>query len=291
MYELKNKIYALITLYNPSSENGEKIKELSQYVDRVFLCDNSGNDNGELFSKINNSIYINNGRNLGLSSAYNVVLKNTCYGWNSNDYIIFFDQDSSVTQKHIEKLLSIYKKLEQHIDKVGCLGPAYYNSANGQVEVVKGKKILEKTYEVNRIITSSMLVKYGTLKETGFFNDSVFLDYADWDLCWRLRKTGYKCFTTTATKINHRVGLEEKKIGPLSIRIWDPIRTYYQVRDGKYLLKQTYVPVHDRMQLMYMTSVLPKLNIKYLDRSNERREYLQRAIQDFKVGKTGAIEE
>lgn len=59
------------------------------------------------------------------------------------------------------------------MDKVGCLGPAYFNSANGQVEVVKGKKIFDRTYEVNRIITSSMLIRYSLLKGVGFFNDMI----------------------------------------------------------------------------------------------------------------------
>lgn len=291
MYDLKEKIYALITLFKPSEQNAEKIKDLSKYVDKVFLCDNSGENKGELFSEIENAIYINNQSNLGLSAAYNAALRDPKYGWNDNDFIIFFDQDSSVSQKHIEKLVHIYQKLERQMDKVGCLGPAYFNSANDQVEVVKGKEIFDRTYEVNRIITSSMLIRYSLLKGVGFFNDSVFLDYADWDLCWRLRKAGYSCFTTTATKIDHRVGLGEKKIGPLSIRIWDPIRIYYQVRDGKYLLRQSYIPTHDRMQLIYMTSILPKLNIKYLDQSSERKRYYHKAIKDFNAGKIGAIEE
>jgi rhamnosyltransferase len=282
MYDLKDKIYALITLFKPSEQNAEKIKDLSKYVDKVFLCDNSGKSNEELFSSIDNSVYIDNGANLGLSTAYNTVLKNVDYGLNADDFIIFFDQDSSITYNHIEKLLSVYRTLEKKIDKIGCLGPAYYNCANDQIEVVKGKKIFDRTYEVSKIITSSMLTKYSTLKEVGFFNDSVFLDYADWDLCWRLEKRGFRCFITSDTSIEHCVGIGEKKIGFISIRIWNPIRTYYQVRDGKYLLKQDYVPFIDKLHLLYMTKILPVLNIRYFDRKEEREKYYEQALMDAK---------
>lgn len=132
-----------------------------------------------------------------------------------------------------------------------------------------------------------MLVRHETIKAIEFFNAKVFLDYADWDLCWRLEKAGYGCYTTTATKIEHNVGNGTKKAGPVSIRIWNPIRTYYQVRDGKYLLKQNYVPFRDRLQLMYMTTVLPRLNIKYLDQKEERKKYYRRALDDAKNDVTG----
>lgn len=289
MYEeaKHSRITAMVTLFHPEEKNVENIRKISQCVDRIILCDNSGCDKHNLFSDIDNSTYINNHRNLGLSAAYNVALRDELLDWHPDDFIIFFDQDSVVSRKHVEKLIKVYLYLENKGLKVGCLGPAYYNAVSGEVEVVKGKQIHKQIYKVNKIITSSMLVRHEIIEKIDFFNDKIFLDYADWDLCWRLGKVGYGCYTTTAAKFEHSVGIGTKRIGPLSIRVWNPIRTYYQVRDGKYLLKQEYVPIHDRLQIVYMTTVLPKLNVRYLDRKDERERFYKRALNDAKSNISG----
>ena len=96
---------SLVTVYNPDCQTVDNINTYAASVDKVFVCDNSPHDNKELFSSINNLSYIYNNGNLGISGAFNRVLKDKNYCWNADDNIIFFDQDSRVKQGHVEKLI------------------------------------------------------------------------------------------------------------------------------------------------------------------------------------------
>ncbi len=281
---------SLVTVYNPDCQTVDNINTYAASVDKVFVCDNSPHDNKELFSSINNLSYIYNNGNLGISGAFNRVLKDKNYCWNADDNIIFFDQDSRVKQGHVEKLLKLYERLEKRY-RVGCIGPSYFNLSNGKLEYVKGRQIGKTLYEVPTVITSSMLTSYSALKAVDFFNEKIFLDYSDWDLCWRWTSNGYKVFTTKAVVFDHNVGNNEVQAGLIKIRKWDPVRTYYQVRDGRYLLSQKYVSYSYRIRLLYMTRLLPLMNIKYLDKKGERRHYYKKAISDYQNGIYGEINE
>ena len=82
-------VYALVTLYNPENTVAENMKKLQQYVDKIYLIDNSATDNANQFlsRKIK---YIPNYANFGLSAAFNKVLKNEHF--EDDDYIIFLVQ-------------------------------------------------------------------------------------------------------------------------------------------------------------------------------------------------------
>ena len=95
-------IYALITLYNPSNNVVENIIKIAQFTDFVYLIDNSDTDNSAMFH-LAKTKYVPNCCNLGLSSAFNKILKTEDF--KDDDYIIFFDQDSSISDSLIPQLI------------------------------------------------------------------------------------------------------------------------------------------------------------------------------------------
>lgn len=278
---------AIITAYYPDEENGNNVKLVAEQVDRVIVCDNSPTDNSNLFcgEKID---YVFYGENLGLSAAFNRVLK-ADKNWSDNDYIIFFDQDSSIEPNHIDNLIGIYDELKLNGIDVGCLGPVYFNNSSGQVEIPRMKTLLlEKTYGVQSIITSSMVTTYGSLKEINFWNEETFLDMADWDLCWRFLDAGKKCCITEKIVLNHTLGNGEKKIGFLKLKVGSTIRDYYQIRDCLYLLKKHYTPFKYKCRFILMLTVRSILRLLFLDDRKMRLHYIKKGIKDFRDKKTGA---
>ena len=74
-----SKSYVLITLYNPNKKIVNELNKLVPQVDYIYLIDNTPNsDISEWFENYSNIKYIFNNANLGLSSAYNKILKNYC---------------------------------------------------------------------------------------------------------------------------------------------------------------------------------------------------------------------
>ena len=283
-----SETHALVTLYNPSEKEFNNCRSLSQQVDTVILCDNSQESHETVFQNEKNIIYITKNENLGLGAAVNVALKNDTYGWKDDDLIIFFDQDSQIGEGYIQALQDEYRKIETLIPNLGCLGPVFYNTRNGRTERPRQKKnITDETYEVSNTITSSLMMRYGNLKRIDFWNEKVFLDLADWDLCWRMQKAGMVCCMTEKVVLHHSVGNGEKKVGPIKLRVGQPFREYYQTRDALYLLQENYVPLKMRLRLIANVTIRPVVHYLMLDDKKSRMKFIRRGINDYKKGVHG----
>lgn len=243
-----------------------------------------------MFQKIRNMRYIYFGNNLGLSSAFNSVLKNKENHFSNNDFIIFFDQDSRIGNNYIKELISEYNKLEDLGLNIGCLGPIYFNTSSKKTEIPKNRKWLDNTsYEVKSIITSSLLCRYKNLKLIDFWNQEIFLDMADWDLCWRLIHKKLICCMTETVKLYHSLGIGEKKIGPFHIKYGKPVREYYQTRDCLFLLTKNYVPLKFKIRFWGMITIRPIIHLMFLDHPKERGSYIRRGFIDYLNCKHGQI--
>lgn len=283
-----SETHALVTLYNPSEKEFNNCRILSQQVDTVILCDNSQESHETVFQNEKNIIYITKNENLGLGAAFNVALKNDTYGWKDDDLIIFFDQDSQIGEGYIQALQDEYRKIETLIPNLGCLGPVFYNTSNDRTERPRQKKnITDETYEVSNTITSSLMMRYGNLKRIDFWNEKVFLDLADWDLCWRMQKAGMVCCMTEKVVLHHSVGNGEKKVGPIKLRVGQPFREYYQTRDALYLLQENYVPLKMRLRLIANVTIRPVVHYLMLDDKKSRMKFIRRGINDYKKGVHG----
>lgn len=283
-----SETHALVTLYNPSEKEFNNCRILSQQVDTVILCDNSQESHETVFQNEKNIIYITKNENLGLGAAFNVALKNDTYGWKDDDLIIFFDQDSQIGEGYIQALQDEYRKIETLIPNLGCLGPVFYNTSNGRTERPRQKKnITDETYEVSNTITSSLMMRYGNLKRIDFWNEKVFLDLADWDLCWRMQKADMVCCMTEKVVLHHSVGNGEKKVGPIKLRVGQPFREYYQTRDALYLLQENYVPLKMRLRLIANVTIRPVVHYLMLDDKKSRMKFIRRGINDYKKGVHG----
>ena len=279
------KIVSMITLYNPNDDMIENINLVAEQSDIVILCDNSKNKHEELANKKNNIKYVWLKENCGLSKAFNFVLKDEMYNYDDEDYIVFFDQDSRIEPGHISHLIEEYENLFAKGYQIGCIGPAFYNKSNGRVEIPKlHEKISETCMKVGCVITSSMLCRYGDLKKIGFWNENIFLDMADWDLCWRLIDSGKECFMTNKVILRHSVGEGEKRVGPFSLRVGKPFREYYQIRDCLYLIKERYTPIKYKCRFLLMVSVRSMLHVLFLNNKLERVRYIGSAIRDYCKG-------
>lgn len=278
-----DKVYALITIYNPDKDVGRKMAGIAEQVDRIYLCDNSRENNDRLFGQIANCVYIPFKRNLGLSGAFNTILRDQTYGWNAGDFVIFFDQDSEIEEGHVKGMMEEFKLLEKGGFHPGCLGACFFNTSNQRMEMPRMKKFRTgNSYGAPNVITSSLLTQYKKLQAAGFWNDRLFVDYVDWDLCWRMKKHGLTCNITDKVTFIHSVGNGEKKVGLLRIRIGNPQREYYQIRDALYLIGEAYVPLKMRIWLLVSVTIQPVLHYCFLKDRKERLRFIRRGYRDYR---------
>ena len=286
------KVVALVTLYNPDKVVVDNLQILGGQVEQMILCDNSMNDNAQMFRGLTKSIYTTQHKNLGLTGAFNSILQDPTYGWEDDDIVVFFDQDSRISEGYISSLRDEYQRIEAKVENLGCLGPIFYNTSNGQVERPRQRKtITADTYIVSNTITSSLMTRYKNLKKIDFWNENIFLDMADWDLCWRMEKSGLLCCMTEKVTLHHSVGNGEKRFGLIKLRVGQPFREYYQTRDALYLLQEKYVPLKLRLRLIANITIRPLVHFLFLNDKALRMKYVKRGIYDYRKGIHGEYEE
>lgn len=258
------------------------MSRIAAQAERLFICDNSDTSNEDMFQNIQNAVYLFWGENKGISGAFNRVLKDSSFGWRNDDFIIFFDQDSDIPDMHIARLINEYRNLLSMGQHVGCLGPVYYNRSNDITEIAHmRRRVKVHDYRVNSIITSSMLCRYCDIKKIDFWNEEIFLDWSDFDLCWRLRKIGKYCYVTDKAVLNHMVGSGEKKFGIVRLRVWPPVRDYYQTRDCLKLMTKGYVPLKFKIRTCISLTFGVVAKVILLDSPKERLEYMKKGICDY----------
>ena len=276
-------ISALITVYHPSNSVIRNVQKIARQVEVLYICDNSPESNEEMFiNESDNLVYRFFGENLGLSGAFNRILKDESLNWSDDDFVFFFDQDTVIGEDHIENMLKEYRNLTEKGIEVGCMGPVYFNTSNNRTEIPKFKKLVsDGTWSVTSVITSSMLVTYKTLKSVNFWNDDIFLDMADWDLCWRIMHKGKLSIMTEKVLFRHAIGIGEKKVGPLHLRVGNTYREYYQIRECLYLLFKRYTPLIYRIRFLAMLFVRSPLHLMFLGERRMRIKYIFMGIRDF----------
>lgn len=287
-----SRIISLVTLYNPDEAVADHLRRIQEQSDFTVVCDNSRNDNSKIISGLSGDsiIYVPNYNNLGLSCAFNSVLKDDTYiKWNQDDLVFFFDQDSVIAPDHIKGIVGEYHALIKKGVNVGCIGPAYYDtSMNGELRVPNMHQDIDSTnMSVSCIMTSSMMIRYSVLQEVDFWNQDIFLDMADWDICWRIRRKGYCCIMTKISHLVHSVGLGFKKVGVIRLKVTTPIREYYQTRDCLFLLKYSYVPLKFKIRFLLQVTVRPFAHIVFLKDKKQRAYYIFRGMIDYFRGSKG----
>ena len=283
---MKKNIVALVTLYHPDPAVTTNMEMLSKQVSTILLLDNTPNtNNSKLFEKIENSQYYANYKNLGLSVAFNNGLRHNSA--KNSDYIIFFDQDSQVTDNLINSLIIDFERTNAH-NKVGCVGPLYHEKNSNEKKVPNDKlPVLANIYSVKNVITSSMLTKYEILDEIGFWNEKIFLDLADWDLCWRLRQHGYMVCLSLNAILNHTLGSSVKKILFLKIRQSNSIREYYGIRDSIKLFSMPYTPFKYKLRFIITWTLMPAVYLTFLPKRIKRYQHIVRGYIDGLKGING----
>lgn len=284
------RIISIVTLYNPNQGNIKNVFNISKQSDYIIICDNSLEEHSALVGDNENVIYLHWKENLGLSRAFNIALKSEKIEWRDEDIVCFFDQDSVLPKDHIHKLLLEYKCLSDRGERIGCIGPVYYDSSTEKNEIPKiYHQVSDSIIEVDSIITTSMMCEYKTLREIGFWNEDIFLDMADWDICWRLLYSGYKVYMTNASILQHRVGEGVKKLGPIRLRIDKPFREYYETRDCIKLLLKKYVPKRYIVRFVAMLTVRLILRVVFLKNRVTRIKWYFKGVVDAIRQKSGGV--
>ncbi len=110
--------------------------------------------------------------------------------------------------------------------------------------MVHKSTVNENGFESKRdVISSGSIVDVKTLNSVGMMLSSLFIDYVDFEWCWRAKYKGFVCGITHNVKLAHKVGRTSLSLGGYKVLVWSPVRYFYQCRNYLWLTTLTYVPV------------------------------------------------
>lgn len=227
---IKTSIVAGIVLYNPVMERlQENIQAIKDQVDKLVLVDNGSmrQEYAQWNENDNRIVIIRHAENMGIAVALNDILQ---YAYNNGyQWALTLDQDSVALPGMVAKM-SLYAKAE-----IGIVCPLIKdrNFFHSSQEMDGGAK------ELDYCITSASLTNVTAWKKVGGFDNKMFIDWVDWDICIAMRKAGYKIIQTGDAVLLHELGTKAKCTHLLGHEILllhrSPFRYYYVIRNRVYL--------------------------------------------------------
>lgn len=230
------KVIASIVTYNPNIQRFiQNVEAILPQVTEIIIVDNASinlMDIRLLIGKYESVSIIENRTNKGIATALNQAAQYALskgYGW-----VITLDQDSVAP----DNLVSTYSRFLNCRD-IGIVCCKIVDRNFGELEREKSKN--RGFEDVPVCITSASMMNLRVWKEVGGFNEDMFIDSVDFDICLSMREHGYRIIRTYDTALLHEVGHSEiRKLFGKEYQIYhhSPLRYYYMIRNGIYLGKR-----------------------------------------------------
>jgi rhamnosyltransferase len=174
--------------YHPSASMLENVSPILAQVQKLVVVDNGSNSEElEALRAKKESLgfhLIENGQNLGIAEALNQGIrwaKSQSFPW-----VILFDQDSGITDGFVGQMFAAWESRPNR-DRIGSLHPRYLDPKTGIEMLVprdnEGGPLLP--------MTSGALMPAWIFDRIGWFASEYFIDFVDWEYCFRIRAAGY----------------------------------------------------------------------------------------------------
>ena len=238
--KINEKVAVIIVLYNPDTNDIDNVRRIAQY-NVGFVVDNSLIPfmDGETIGKMS---YICNKANIGIAEAQNVALREILKG--DYEYVVFLDQDTRVAVDYPLQIAMEFSRIDN--GRLAVLGPQVVNAVTGgqYASAIHKYEISENGFSLRKhIISSGSCMSINALKDVGLMWGELFIDYVDFEWCWRAASKGYQCGVTSHLQISHHVGQRELSIGKYKVIISAQQRYFYQYRNFIWLIQKKYVPL------------------------------------------------
>lgn len=235
--------YAIVVAYEPDIFKLARLcKSICVQGFNVVVIDNSekkplGKEFGGETCKL-----ITLERNMGIAHAQNIGVK---YAISQGAQVIsFFDQDSVISNELLTKLaepllhnqecviapVSVDKEsgLEYPSHVMNYFGLPVNVYSKGQTSLVP----------VDIAISSGMTTSAKVFELVGCFDEDFFIDFVDIEWCIRSKARGIPIYIVPDAVMEHSIGDQTIRVGPVHCVQHSPVRTYYKVRNSLLLFRK-----------------------------------------------------
>ncbi len=189
----------------------------------VIILDNDSSDESFIIAKnkFPQFEFIDNEDNLGFGKAHNIALKKA-----KTSYLLTLNPDCEVPPKTLK---FIYDFMEENSD-VG-VATSKVEKADGTLDIASHRgfptprasfkyfflkddkeyhltdRDMNETHEIDSAVGAFMFMRKEVLDKVGYFDEDYFLYGEDLDLCFRIKKAGFKVIYIPQVKVLHIKGV------------------------------------------------------------------------------------
>jgi hypothetical protein len=206
-----HEYYTVVVIYNQTVDNSttcENIKKIKGHKINNIIVDNSTKENNNsAICKKNGWVYLSQGKNIGLSKGYNLALD---YLKGKSGVVIWFDDDTNVTQEYFDELDKIVTQTDSEIIAPVILAQNGKIYSPNEARFLKNRQLRRATDKLNmqkfNAINSCTAVRL-TVYEEYRYNERLFLDQVDHNFFDDQRNKN-RSFYKMDTVINHDFSLK-----------------------------------------------------------------------------------
>lgn len=221
-------IVAGIVTFNPDLPRlRENIESVLGQVDEIILIDNASAELASLSKLVEQfpRVYLySNGVNAGMAKALNQAMK-----WAEErgaSWSLLLDQDSVCE-------IDMVDVLAQNVTAgVGIVAPAIIDRSDRDRPAQQGEQ-----EEVNYCITSGSLNSVNMWQSVGGYDESLFIDFVDFDYCLRARESGFRIIRESRATLLHEIGRITRH-GRFIAYNHSAFRSYHMARDMIYYARK-----------------------------------------------------
>ena len=277
----------VVILYHPDTEDLiENIKTYINNITTLLVFDNSELYNKELeISLVNISDKIkftHFGENQGIAKRLNQAIE---YATKSNaSFLLMMDQDSSFRLgDFVSYVAAIKSSLVENVAQFGInCQPAFTPVSDSPQSVIS-------------LITSGSVLNLKHIQQVGMFNENLYIDFVDTEFSHRINNKGFINLQFTNIILKHSIGnrIEARSLFTFkkSLRIiHSPIRVYYIIRNGLYLLYSNKECTSIQKKDIKRTMMVVKNDFIYNTQLFKVYKYALIGVWDFLTKKMGKIQ-
>jgi len=220
-------IAAIVVLYRPDAAVIDNVRATAAQVERVFAIDNTEQPDDALawaLRTVPDLSYVALGDNLGIAAALNAGVeraRDAGYSW-----VLTMDQDSTPDEDMVAVLSRCVVSCQKDV-RIGIMSPVQVQEGSGEPEKRHG------CISVLTAITSGDLLSIEAWDNVGRFDEGLFIDQVDHDICLRMRRDGWDVLRCSGTRLLHRLGdtVQHRFIHAFNVSNHSALRRYYITRN------------------------------------------------------------
>ena len=278
------KIAACVILYNTEKSIKQNIDSYINYVEKVYIIDNSAVSTvRQLYPLAGNSkiVFIHNGKNEGIAKRLNQACELAIN--EGFEYLLTMDQDSYFDGLAIRNYFN-------------CI-EAFPNKTNISMFGINHEETtsnMDCAYaKTSFLITSGSVVNLNAYKHIGPFDENLFIDFVDTEYCFRSILKGFEIIQLPGIFMHHSLGETFEKRSLKSLKktkrsFHSALRLYYMTRNYFYINSKYKQQFRKELSVL-KTDLLNRIKNKLLYNSNRYTtfRYLVKAVKDYRKNNMG----